>query len=90
MGLAIGLGCKIKRFDAEDYEGGGWTIIIYLEESHICLESYPESQLVELEVSTCKRITREKFQKVLDWLCEQNGTFYFNLKALQKTQDGWK
>jgi len=52
--LANAIELKSIGHDGFVYTPHGETIIIYLAESHIAIETYPEHGIVELEISSCR------------------------------------
>lgn len=42
------------RYDHQHYYPIGQTLTVYLAESHLILETYPEDGLVELEIASCR------------------------------------
>jgi len=57
--IAALLGLTTRRIDVERYQPQGFTIILYLEESHILLEAYPEDELIEFHIGSCKVLDEE-------------------------------
>lgn len=68
-------------------EAPGFTIILYLLESHLLIETYPEYNLLELEIATCRRINSDEVKSALDRLnCSDN---IICIKEIQKYKDKW-
>lgn len=60
------LGLGFRRFAVEKYQGvkGAYTVIAFLNESHLELTAYPEDNRLEVEVASCKKVP---LQSYLDW-----------------------
>lgn len=61
------VGLNARRAVWEDYKQpeGAYTFIVFLDESHFILTTYPEDKIIELEFSSCKQVNLEPLVK---WL----------------------
>lgn len=55
-----------------DFDGGGFTIVIALAESHISLHTWPEYSSVQLDVFLCNYINdnRVKTKRIFNDICK--------------------
>lgn len=58
---------KIRRMLTCNYEAGknAYTVVVFLNESHLLLTCYPEKKLLELEFASCKEV---KLGDFVGWL----------------------
>lgn len=86
--LAQKLSYSVLNIVREEYPIQGWTSVLFLAESHIIFEGYPEEEIVELEIVTCLPAKEKDFVSAL------NAAFGIpycgGVKILQKTEEGWK
>lgn len=52
--MARSLGYTVLNCQREEYPFQGWTSVLFLAESHMIFEAYPEEEIVELQIVTCK------------------------------------
>ena len=57
------LGLGFRRFAVEKYPKfkNAYTLIAFLNESHLELTTYPEDNVIELEVASCRSVCLEDF-----------------------------
>ena len=67
------LGCTTRAQVIEPFQPHGATCVLILAESHITVSTWPEHQLVHIDVFTCRADTRPSraIQPILDLLAGQ-------------------
>lgn len=78
LGFTV-LGYTIQFYGSKDR----FTVVLLLAESHLSLESWPERQLLELTLASCRKFNKKTFKKALIFnpiICQ----------VLKKTKKGWK
>lgn len=72
--IAIDLLLTPKGDHIELYEPIGFTVALFLKESHILAEVYPEDNLLEFHIGSCKKLTRWQVEMAIDdWLGKIKG-----------------
>ena len=52
----------MQNYEAKEKNGvDGWTVTVYLAESHVIFESYAEHGTYDIEIASCRRINVEDF-----------------------------
>lgn len=61
------IGLTFRRFDYEPYDSiknpQALTLMVYLQESHVILECYPEDGVVEFQIGSCKEVKPIELEK---------------------------
>ena len=49
----------LRRFSVENYKNpkNSYTVVMFLNESHLILTSYPEASILEFEIASCKKVS---------------------------------
>lgn len=81
--LAFQLNFSPLAFEFQHYPGDGLTFVRFLAESHICIDIYPEHNIIELMLVSCKDFDSSKLLAVMD----AYGFKYSNSNELHKTED---
>lgn len=80
----IGLG--LRRIEDERYPGkDAYTLIFFLNESHLALTTYPENGLIELEVASCKTVS---LTEMIHWLKTIDGVNIKTSFCIDKNDEG--
>ena len=66
-----------------NFEGGGYTAVVCLTESHLALHTWPEYGILTLDIylSNCKRINDDKSRKLFQDLIE-----FYKSESFSKTE----
>lgn len=80
------LGLRLRRTVTERYgENKAFTMIGFLDESHILVTTYPEYMVAELEIASCKTIELESY---VGWLSKHELFVVHNTVVLSKDEQG--
>ena len=86
-GIALLLKFEALEWSATHYPGGGISFTRYLAESHIEIDTYPESNVVEVMVVSCKPI--EHWIHIHEYL-DMNGFALVSENYLSKEHRAWQ
>lgn len=64
--VALAAGLTPLEWNTCSYPGGGLTITYFLSESHIAIDTYPEHELADLTLVSCKSFDTAPISKVLN------------------------
>lgn len=53
------------EWNSAGYPGGGLTISWFLSESHIAIDTYPEHELADITLVSCKSLQSDEIDKVI-------------------------
>lgn len=86
--IAERIGLSVKNWKWEFYEPQGWTLVLFLAESHFIFTAYPEHNLLDVELASCTSVDKEKFLRALKEFLPESSQRYPSA-AFYKTEDGW-
>lgn len=81
--VALAAGLTPLEWNTCSYPGGGLTITYFLSESHIAIDTYPEHELADITLVSCKHFEVDALEKVLN----KNGIAVQQRTILQKRYD---
>lgn len=86
--IADELGLNVKTYHKVTYDReigvAGYTATVYLAESHILFETYPEYSMIEFEMASCRRLDSEDIERAL-----RRHFDLISFICLQKLGVGW-
>lgn len=86
--IATAVGLTVKNWNWELYEPQGWTLVVFLAESHLIFTAYPEHNLLDVELASCTSVDAEAFYRALKEFLPSGRNRYPPARFL-KTEDGW-
>ena len=86
--IVAAIGLTVKNWAWELYEPQGWTLVVFLAESHFIFTAYPEHNLLDVELASCTTVDKDKFYRALKEFLPAARHRYPS-SALLKTEDGW-
>ena len=77
------------KYPPRNNDIGGLTVVTFLAESHIVIETYPEDELYEISIISCKRKIQREFVDALR-ACEISYLDMQEVRAIQKQGRRWR
>ena len=59
------IGLNIVRYIENKYKPIGYTLVFILSESHLAIHTWPEHNLIHIDLLSCKKINVEEFNDTL-------------------------
>lgn len=82
-------GLGFRRFSVEKYgyPSLAYTLVMFLNESHFIITTYPESRVIEIELASCKDID---IKEMVHEICFTEGLSLITDFCMRKKENVWQ